>query len=229
VRADAGLTDREALMQRHICGYHRDVEGDWVAELDCGHNQHVRHNPPWTNRPWTSTDSGRAAHIGSALNCVKCDEGAPRDWLPAPDARGDTLRQEEAGAIRWGRVLAVWLLIALAESVHGTLRQIFLAPVVGDMPARQMAVLSGSAIIFLITWLCARWMALPGRRAQLLAGACWVLLTIAFEVGVGLSLGYSAERLLSDYDLRQGGLIGFGLLFMFFSPWLAARLRHARG
>lgn len=66
-------------MQRHITGYHRDEEGDWVAELDCGHNQHVRHNPPWVSRPWAATAEGRAERIGSALNCVKCDAGAPRD------------------------------------------------------------------------------------------------------------------------------------------------------
>lgn len=66
-------------MQRHITGYHTDEEGHWVAQLDCGHNQHVRHLPPWVNRPWVITGEGRRATLGAALNCVKCDEGAPRD------------------------------------------------------------------------------------------------------------------------------------------------------
>ena len=30
-------------MQRKITGFHLDEEGYWVAELECGHNQHVRH------------------------------------------------------------------------------------------------------------------------------------------------------------------------------------------
>src|SRR6185312_9250223 len=41
-------------VQRKITGYHRDDEQHWVAELDCGHNQHVRHNPPWVSRPWVT-------------------------------------------------------------------------------------------------------------------------------------------------------------------------------
>jgi uncharacterized protein DUF3565 len=34
-------------MQRRIVGYHQDDERHWVAELECGHAQHVRHDPPW--------------------------------------------------------------------------------------------------------------------------------------------------------------------------------------
>ncbi len=67
-------------MQRAIVGYHRDDEGHWVARLACGHNQHVRHLPPWQNRPWVVTPEGRAARLGRELACKKCDEGAPRDW-----------------------------------------------------------------------------------------------------------------------------------------------------
>jgi hypothetical protein len=46
VRNSIGL-----FMKQKICAYHQDDESDWVSELECGHNQHVRHNPPWTNRP----------------------------------------------------------------------------------------------------------------------------------------------------------------------------------
>lgn len=69
-------------MQRRISGYHRDEEAHWVAELECGHVQHVRHAPPWTCRPWVITPEGRAAHLGRELACGKCDRGEPRD-LPA--------------------------------------------------------------------------------------------------------------------------------------------------
>jgi uncharacterized protein DUF3565 len=61
-------------MQRRIVGYHQDEQGDWVAELECGHGQHVRHNPPWVNRPWAVTAEGRDAQLGAVLECRKCDE-----------------------------------------------------------------------------------------------------------------------------------------------------------
>ena len=60
-------------VDRRITGYHRDDEGDWIAELECGHQQHVRHNPPWVNRPWVATAEGRAAALGAALDCKRCD------------------------------------------------------------------------------------------------------------------------------------------------------------
>jgi len=60
-------------VDRRITGYHQDDEGDWVAELECGHQQHVRHKPPWVNRPWVTTAAGRTGALGAALDCKKCD------------------------------------------------------------------------------------------------------------------------------------------------------------
>ncbi|MBI4851102.1 MAG: DUF3565 domain-containing protein [Acidobacteria bacterium] len=60
-------------MKRKITGFHVDKENHWVAELDCSHNQHVRHNPPLTSRPWVITKQGREEKLGAILNCLKCD------------------------------------------------------------------------------------------------------------------------------------------------------------
>jgi hypothetical protein len=61
-------------MERKIVGYHQDEEGDWVADLDCSHGQHVRHQPPFINRFWVITEEGRRLKLGRILNCVKCDQ-----------------------------------------------------------------------------------------------------------------------------------------------------------
>jgi hypothetical protein len=61
-------------MRRTIVGYRRDEEGHWVAELDCGHAQHVRHQPPWMERAWVTTAVGRRSRIGMELDCKRCDE-----------------------------------------------------------------------------------------------------------------------------------------------------------
>ncbi len=66
-------------MKRTITCFRTDDQGDWVALLDCGHPQHVRHNPPFTNRPWIDTEQGRNSRLGAMLNCVRCD----RFELPA--------------------------------------------------------------------------------------------------------------------------------------------------
>lgn len=61
-------------MKQKINGFHRDERGDWVANLECGHRQHVRHDPPWMMRPWVETPAGRESRIGVELDCRRCDE-----------------------------------------------------------------------------------------------------------------------------------------------------------
>lgn len=68
-------------MKQAITGFHLDEEHHWVEELSCAHFQHVRHNPPWQERPWVMTESGRASMLGQMLNCKKCDVGAQPDCL----------------------------------------------------------------------------------------------------------------------------------------------------
>ena len=60
-------------MKRSIIGFCRDEENHWIANLDCGHNQHVRHQPPFVNRPWVVNEEGRKSTLGKKLNCVRCN------------------------------------------------------------------------------------------------------------------------------------------------------------
>lgn len=127
--------------------------------------------------------------------------------------------------MKWSRAIAIWLMIVVAESVHGTLRQLFIVPHIGDMPARQVGVFIGSAIILLISWLASRWLGAVTFKDQLRIGILWVVLIVAFEFSLGVALGYTRERLFSDYNPAEGGLMGFGLAFMLFAPALGAKLR----
>lgn len=125
----------------------------------------------------------------------------------------------------WPKAFTVWLLIVVAESIHGIIRQLFISPVIGDMPARQVGVLIGSAIIFVIALACIRWIGARSFAEQLRVGLLWVVLIVIFEFSLGAALGYSVERMLSDYNMAKGGFMGLGLLFMLFAPYLAAKAR----
>lgn len=59
-------------MNRKIVGFHQDNRKEWVAELECGHSQHVRHNPPF---------QGRAKYLGVPVECSFC---LPPSENPAP-------------------------------------------------------------------------------------------------------------------------------------------------
>lgn len=58
----------------HITGFVQDEEGDWIAELSCGHRRHVRHRPPWQNRPWVMSAAGREKMLGYRLICRECQK-----------------------------------------------------------------------------------------------------------------------------------------------------------
>jgi len=60
-------------LKRAITGFNQDELGDWVAELACGHARHVRHKPPWQNRPWVTSEEGRNKMIGQLIECRLCD------------------------------------------------------------------------------------------------------------------------------------------------------------
>jgi tellurite resistance-related uncharacterized protein len=103
-----------AAVERSITGYHQDEDGDWVAELDCGHNQHVRHRPPFQMRPWVLSEAERQARIGAPLECPLCDRAelpvATRLVRSSPDWNEATLPRGLRGAHRlgpgtWGRIV----------------------------------------------------------------------------------------------------------------------------
>lgn len=114
----------------------------------------------------------------------------------------------------------------LAETAHGAVRVVFVAPVVGDLHARQLGVVVGSLLIFAIACGTIPWMRLGSPRAQFQAGAIWVASTLAFEILLGLAVGAGWERILADYNPLRGGFMILGLAFMFIAPRLAAKLRR---
>lgn len=67
-------------MQQLIIGFDQDDELHWRAMLACGHYQHLRHDPPLTERDWILSEKGRKEHLGFMLECRKCDERGVRDF-----------------------------------------------------------------------------------------------------------------------------------------------------
>lgn len=126
----------------------------------------------------------------------------------------------------WWRALAIFALIALAETIHGSLRIRFLNRPLGDRRARQLGVFTGSLLILLIAWVTAPWLAAPTATAAWAVGAAWFGLMLAFEFWVGRVMFHAPwARILADFDLRRGGFLGFGMLVLAAAPWLAGVAR----
>jgi tellurite resistance-related uncharacterized protein len=97
-----------------IVGFHHDATGAWVADLACGHAQHVRHEPPWQVREWTLTEAGRNEKLGTELDCPYCNMGRiPDDVAEYKRTRTFTESDVPEGLLRdhqtkpgtWGRLV----------------------------------------------------------------------------------------------------------------------------
>ncbi len=75
------MTPPPGPIERAITGFHRDEDGEWVAELSCGHGQHTRHRPPFQLREWVLNDEGRRARLGTPLVCPLCDRAELPDGM----------------------------------------------------------------------------------------------------------------------------------------------------
>jgi len=126
----------------------------------------------------------------------------------------------------WGRALAVWLLIAVLETVHGIVRGLWLVPALGEVAAQRLGFAIGCALVLAVAWATSRWLGAATRAAQWQAGLLWLLLMLGFELAIGRARGFGWERIAAEFDPRQGGLMLFGLLLMGLAPLLGAWLRE---
>ncbi len=121
---------------------------------------------------------------------------------------------------------AIWLVIFAIEVVRGVPRTLYLVPLLGDLPARQVGVAVGSLLILASAWLTVRWIGAQSVRQWRTAGALWVTLMIVAEVVLGrFAFGFPWSRTARDFDPKRGGLLGPGMLVLYFAPGWMARPR----
>ena len=109
-----GAAELRSLPLATITSWSQDDDGDWVAILDCGHRQHVRHHPPWQSRPWIVTDAGRAAHVSLPLPCPWCrmpalpadvEEYRRTETFDADTTPKGMLKSHRLKAGAWGQIV----------------------------------------------------------------------------------------------------------------------------
>lgn len=100
-----------------IASFRQDENGDWIAVLDCGHSQHVRHRPPMETRVWVTTEEGRRCRIGALLPCRACR--MPRIPSPAKEYKRTSVFEASAtpGGLKKSHTTkaGVWAEIVVVE------------------------------------------------------------------------------------------------------------------
>lgn len=133
----------------------------------------------------------------------------------------------------WLRATGLWFLLMTAETLQGFWRVKVLARWMGDAASRDLSTFTGTLIILLITFACIGWFPARNPRTLLQVGAIWVALTITYEVVLGSAILHRTwSEIFSDFNVGEGRLFPFGLLFLLFAPlmasWARGRLSTSR-
>ena len=124
------------------------------------------------------------------------------------------------------RSLLMWLVLLAAMMGNGVIRVLVLQPWLGEGLARQVACVSGVAMLLALAVPFVGRIGNVGSRALFGIGALWLALTVAFELLFGRYVaGASWESLLADYDLSEGRLWPLVLFSVLLAPWLASLVR----
>lgn len=132
------------------------------------------------------------------------------------------------------RAVIAWVLMIPGAILNGAFRNFVVKPVVGELPAHQISVVTGSALFLGIAYYLLRDHAGDEEDLTLLGiGASWMAATILFEFGFGhYVMGNSWDTLLHDYNVAEGRLWPVVLLVVLFAPlivkWIVNR-SHASG
>ena len=125
------------------------------------------------------------------------------------------------------RSLAVWLLLIVAEIVHGIARGILLVPRVGEFRSNQIGVFTGSITSsWSLPCFPSGGSARPGVQTNWRSDFSGLFSRLAFEITFGrLVVGASWERIAADYRVLEGGWLPFGMLILLLSPLIAGKFR----
>lgn len=125
----------------------------------------------------------------------------------------------------FGRGAVIWLGILVLASLNGAVRDLVVAPRVGDTIARALSTVILCGLVLLVTWTSIRWLGPRGPREAAALGLFWVALTLTFELAAGRLSGKPWSVVLADYDVLRGRIWILVPIVTLLAPRWAAEAR----
>jgi len=123
------------------------------------------------------------------------------------------------------RAGVIWLAILVLASLNGALRDLVVAPRIGDTAAMAISTVVLCGLVLMVTWMSVGWIGPHSRRQALTVGLFWLVLTLAFEVGAGRLSGKSWSVVLADYNVLRGRIWVLVPIVTLLAPVWAGRVR----
>jgi hypothetical protein len=124
------------------------------------------------------------------------------------------------------KYLAAWFVMLLVSVANGAVRDITYGRYVDALAAHQISTATGILLLGLVIWLCSAIVPVSSGRQAVSLGLFWAALTVAFEfLFFHFIGGRSWSELLADYNVLQGRVWVFVVLWVAVAPWIFFRLR----
>jgi hypothetical protein len=123
------------------------------------------------------------------------------------------------------RIIALCIVLAGAETLHGIARIKLIIPRIGKERAVKLSALTGTVLAFAICWALVPGIGFRSAQAHFVLGLALAAFMAAFDVAIGRWLmRKSWAKIWPDFDPRSGNYLLFGLLGLSIGPllvWLA--------
>jgi len=124
------------------------------------------------------------------------------------------------------RIASLCVVLAGAETLHGILRTVWLAPKVGKDLAIRLSMVSGTALAFLVCATLVPGIGLQGLWPHLYLGLTLAAFMAAFDVFIGRAImRFKWSRIWQDFNPASGNYLSVGLLMLVFQPALVWWIR----
>jgi hypothetical protein len=119
------------------------------------------------------------------------------------------------------RIVALCVVLACAETLHGIARIKLLIPRLGKDRAIRLSALTGTLLAYGIGWLLVPDIGLTTAGAHLALGLVLAGFMAGFDVAIGRWLMRKPwSRIAPDFDPRTGNYLLFGLIALSVMPWV---------
>jgi len=125
----------------------------------------------------------------------------------------------------WKYILA-WLPMIIVAIANGLLREKFLARRLNELQAHQMSTASMIVLLGIYIWILFKIWPPISANQTIIVGLTWLLLTIIFEFLFGHYIaGHTWEKLLLDFNLFQGRVWIFVLVWISIAPYIMYQIQ----
>ncbi len=121
-----------------------------------------------------------------------------------------------------------WFGMMVLAIINGGLRDFAYKQRIGDLPAHQISTVVLIILLAAYTWVLTRIWPIKSASQAWIIGATWLLMTEAFEIGMGLAAGDSWSELFHAYNIFAGQVWILIPLWVLVGPYLFFRYVQAK-